>query len=70
VGRNRGKEDRFWRVSKDALRVTHAAHHPDEPMQGDDPDLPLEPIHLDRQDAETVICLLAALIRQRYAPTV
>jgi len=68
--RTAGKEERFWRVSKDVLRVTHAAHHPEEPMQADDPDLPPEPIHFDRQDAEAVICLLAALIRQRYAPAI
>jgi hypothetical protein len=66
--RTAGEEERFWRVSKGLLRVTHAAHHPEKAMQADEPDRPPEPIRFDRQDAEAVICLLAALIHQRYSP--
>lgn len=64
--RNAGKEERFWRVRRALLEVTHLAHHPEDA----DPDLSdadegeerVAPMEWRRADAHSVIVMLAALI--------
>lgn len=62
-GRDAGKEERFWRVAKGLLSVSHAAHHPELPDPKDEQ--PAAPVRFDRQDAHSTIAILAALISQR-----
>jgi hypothetical protein len=62
-----GKSERFWRVGRALMTVSHAAHHPEDFRRGssDGGDAPTEPIAWDRSDAKAVIAVLAALINQR-----
>lgn len=56
------KEERFYWVQRSLLSIAHVAHHPNDPAlaatEGDRP-------RWEREDAETVIAGLAAMIRWR-----
>jgi hypothetical protein len=66
--REAGKAERFWHAQQGILKVANGAHHPEDRVRSDDAneqDQPSERLQWERDDAFSVIVMLAALIRQR-----
>jgi len=64
--RTAGKEERFYWIQRSLLSVAHVAHHPNDPALADTEGARSR---WEREDAEAVMVILAALIRRRGGRT-